>query len=191
ALLAMCAAAYQACAQAFDLPGRLSPFAFVVTVFWSVMNAGLLGLAVWWAREVRHRRRSHRFPVRLQAVYRSAGDAVTLTPATVRDLNPFGLSMRARGAAPVGRNVHVVLSLPDEPLEVTGIVVRSERLADGTTELGVRFDELAQVKQDAILRWCFAQPFGPDSPIQGAGAPVEADAPPQLVAAAVSAGAGA
>src|SRR5581483_10702171 len=163
ALLAVCAAAYQACAQAFQLPGRLSAFAFVVTVFWSVMNAGLIGLAVWWAHEVRHRRRAHRFPVRLQAVFRSRGDEVTLTPATVRDLNPFGLSMRARAAAPVGSTVRVVLSLPAEPLEVSGTVVRSERFADGSTDLGVRFDELPQVKQDAILRWCFSQPFGPDS----------------------------
>ena len=183
ALLAVCAAAYQACAQAFQLPGRLSAFAFVVTVFWSVMNAGLIGLAVWWAHEVRHRRRAHRFPVRLQAVFRSRGDEVTLTPATVRDLNPFGLSMRARAAAPVGSTVRVVLLLPAEPLEVSGTVVRSERFADGSTDLGVRFDELPQVKQDAILRWCFSQPFGPDSPIQGAGAPVEMEARAPLAAA--------
>jgi cellulose synthase (UDP-forming) len=184
ALLALSAAAYQALAQAFHLPGRLSPFAFAVTVFWSVMNAGLLGLAVWWAKEVRHRRRSHRFPVRLQASYRSEEDEVTVTPATVRDLNPFGLSMHARAAAPVGSRVRVVLSLRAGPVEVVGAVVRCEPAADGTTELGVRFDELAQDRQDAILQWCFSQPFGPDSPIQGAGAPVDAEPPAELAAAA-------
>jgi hypothetical protein len=78
------------------------------------------------------------------------------------------------GAA-IGSRVHILLRLDSGPLEVTGDVARSERTADGTVELGVRFDELAQDKQDVILRWCFSQPFGPDFPIQGVGAPVEAD----------------
>ena len=178
ALLALCAAAYQSLAQVFHLPGRLSTFAFLVTVFWAVMNAGLLGLAVWWAKEVRHRRRAHRFPVRLQATYGPEGEEVVLAPATVHDLNPFGLSLRARVGAAIGSRVHILLRLDSGPLEVTGDVARSEPTADGTVELGVRFDELAQDKQDVILRWCFSQPFGPDFPIQGAGAPVEADAAP-------------
>ncbi len=182
-LLALGAAAYQASAQVFDLPGRLSPFAFVVTVFWTLMNAGLLGLALWWAKEVRHRRRAHRFPVRLQAVYRSEEDEVTITPATVRDLSPFGLSMRARSAAPVGGRVRIVLSLPAGQLEVIGTVVRSDQAADGV-ELGVRLDDLPQDQQDAILRWCFSQPFGPDSPIHGVGAPVEEEQPAELALAA-------
>jgi cellulose synthase (UDP-forming) len=173
AVFALCAAAYQSSAQVFNLPGRLSVFAFAVTVFWSLMNAGLLGLAVWWAREVRHRRRAHRFPVRLQATCGADDDDLPLLPATVRDLNPFGLSMNSKAAFPVGGRVRVVLLLESGPLELAGSIARSEGTADGTTELGVRFDELAQDKQDAILRWCFAQPFGPDSPIQGAGAPVE------------------
>jgi cellulose synthase (UDP-forming) len=173
ALLALCAAAYQTAAQVFHLPGRLSVFAFVVTVFWTVLNAGLLGIAVRWAKQVRHRRRSHRFPVRLQAVYNPADDDVTLAPATVHDLNPFGLSMRTRSAAPLGASFRIVLSLREGPLEVTGTVVRSEPGLDGSTELGVRFDELDQGKQDTILQWCFSQPFGPDSPIQGVGAPVD------------------
>jgi len=190
ALSALCAAAYQTFAQIFHLPGRLSVFAFAVTVFWSVLNAGLLGLAVRWAKEVRHRRRSHRFPVCLQAVYTSPDDDVTVTPATVHDLNPFGLSMRARAAAPVGGRVRIVLSLREAPIEVVGAVVRSDPGVDGTTELGVRFDEPAQDKQDAILRWCFAQPFGPDSPIQGVSRPLAAEPAVHLVPPAATAAAG-
>jgi cellulose synthase/poly-beta-1,6-N-acetylglucosamine synthase-like glycosyltransferase len=64
ALFAVCAAGYQAAAQLLALPGRLSVFAFGVTVVWALLNAGLLGGTVWWAKSVRHRRQSHRFPVR-------------------------------------------------------------------------------------------------------------------------------
>jgi cellulose synthase (UDP-forming) len=173
ALLALGAAAYQSAAQAFDLPGRLSIFAFAVTVFWSVMNAGLLGAAVWWAREVRHRRVSHRFPVRVEAAYGLESDGVPVVPATVRDLNPFGLSMRVEEPVAEGSGLRIVLLLDSGPLELEGAVARVEAGRDGGFDVGVRFDELAQSKQDVILRWCFAQPFGPDSPIRGAGAPVE------------------
>ena len=173
ALLAVCAAAYQTAAQVYDLPGRLSGFAFAVTVFWSLMNAGLIGTAVWWAREVRHRRRSHRFPVRVEAAYGPEEDEVALRAATVRDLNPFGLSMQAGESLPEGSRIRIVLLLDGGPLELVGAVARTEPSADGTVEVGVRLDNLPQEKQDVILRWCFSQPFGPDSPIQGAGAPVE------------------
>jgi cellulose synthase (UDP-forming) len=173
ALLALGAAAYQTAAQVYHLPGRLSVFAFAVTVFWSVMNAGLLGTAVWWAREVRHRRRSHRFPVRIEAAYGDERGDVPDKPVTVRDLNPFGLSMRAQEAIHEGSRVRVVLLLDSGPLEVVGTVARTEPSLDGTADVGVRLDDLPQAKQDVILRWCFSQPFGPDSPIQGAGAPVE------------------
>ncbi|HZQ65968.1 MAG TPA: glycosyltransferase [Gaiellaceae bacterium] len=177
AAFALCAAAYQAVAQAFGLPGRLSVFAFAVTVFWSVMNAGLLGAAVWWAREVRHRRVAHRFPVRVQAACGPEGAGVPVVPATVRDLNPFGLSMRVAEAPVAGARVRIVMLLDSGPLEVTGTVARAETLDGGVADIGVRLDELPREKQDVILRWCFAQPFGPDSPIRGAGAPVEAPEP--------------
>jgi cellulose synthase (UDP-forming) len=173
AVLALCAAAYQSAAQALDLPGRLSVFAFVVTVFWSLMNAGLLGTTVWWAKQVRHRRRSHRFPVRIASEYRLGGSEASLHPATVYDLNPFGLAMRSPESISVGESLHVVLLLETGPLEVAGIVARVEETPGGSYDVGVRVDDLPQAKQDAIIQWCFAQPFGPDSPIRGVGAPVE------------------
>src|SRR6185503_874896 len=94
ALLACAAVGYQSAAQALDLPGRLSVFAFTVTVTWSLLNAGLLGVTVLWARSIRHRRSSHRFPVRVAATYSAADVDVPRRAATVHDLNPFGLAMQ-------------------------------------------------------------------------------------------------
>jgi cellulose synthase (UDP-forming) len=173
ALLALCAAGYQAAAQAFDLRGQLSLFVFVVTVFWSLMNAGLLGTTVWWAKQVRHRRRSHRFPVRIAAEYRVGGSEKPLHPATVYDLNPFGFAMRTPDPVPAGQRLQIILLLDTGPLEVSGTVARAEQTTGDEHDVGVRVDDLPQAKQDVIIQWCFAQPFGPDSPIRGVGAPVE------------------
>jgi hypothetical protein len=97
------------------------------------------------------------------------GAETLLRQATVHDLNPFGLAMRVREPIPHRRRLRVVLLLDSGPLEVDGAVVRSEQASTDAFDVGVRFEELPQNKQDAIIRWCFAQPFGPDSPVQGGG----------------------
>jgi cellulose synthase (UDP-forming) len=172
-VFAVCAVGYQASAQVAGLPGRLSVFAFAVTVFWSLINAGLLGFTVWHARAVRHRRSAHRFPVVIPASFRADGDDVTITPVTIRDLNPLGLSMRARTDAPIGKRVRVALTMDGSHFEVVGDVVRCERVQDGAADLGVRFVDLAQDAQDAIIRWCFSHPFGPDVPLHAEGDAVQ------------------
>lgn len=175
AVLAVSAAAYQTAAQVERLPGRLSVFAFAVTVVWSLVNAGLLGSTVWWAKSVRHRRRSHRFPVRIEAAWAPEASGEAGRPATVHDLNPFGLAMRVHEPPAPGSRVRVVLLLDTGPLEVAGTVARVERGRE-LAELGVRFDELAREKQDVIVSWCFRQPFGPDLPLGPPElAPVEAE----------------
>jgi hypothetical protein len=117
---------------------------------------------------VRHRRQTHRFPVRIEAAY-GVGDGIPLQPATAHDLNPFGLAMRVRGRIPQGCPLRVVLLLETGPLEVVGTVARAEQESTDAFDVGVRFEALPQNKQDAIMRWCFAQPFGPDAPVQGDG----------------------
>jgi cellulose synthase (UDP-forming) len=172
ALFAFGAAGYQGAAQLFALPGRLGLFAFVVTVIWSLLSAGLLGTTVWWAKSVRHRRKTHRFPVRIEAAY-GIGTETPLQSATVHDLNPFGLAMRVREPIPYDRRLRLVLLLDTGPLEVVGAVARAEQAATDSFDVGVRFEELPQNKQDVIMRWCFAQPFGPDSPVQSPGPSLE------------------
>jgi hypothetical protein len=115
---------------------------------------------------VRHRRQTHRFPVRIEAAYGADAES-QLRPATVHDLNPFGLAMRVREPIPDNQQLRVVLLLDTGPLEVVGAVARAEQAAADSFHVGVRFDDLPQNKQDTIMRWCFAQPFGPDSPVQG------------------------
>jgi len=168
AFFALCAAAYQGAAQLFELPGRLGLFAFLVTVVWSLLSAGLLGTTVWWAKGVRHRRQTHRFPVRIEAAY-GADAEIPLQPATVNDLNPFGLAMRVRRPIPHGQRLRVVLLLDTGLLEVAGVVTRAEQASTDSFHVGVRFEDLPQNKQDIIIRWCFAQPFGPDSPVRSGG----------------------
>jgi cellulose synthase (UDP-forming) len=167
ALLACAAVGYQCAAQALDLPGRLSVFAFTITVAWSLLNAGLLGVTVLWARSIRHRRSSHRFPVRVAATYSAAGVDLPRRSATIHDLNPFGLAMQVDEVLSVGSRVRVALKIDSGLLDVVGTVARAEPAQDGF-EVGIRFDELAQSAQDAITSWCFTQPFGPDFPIRAA-----------------------
>ena len=177
AFFALCAAAYQGAAQLFGLPGRLGPFAFIVTVVWSLLSAGLLGTTVWWAKSVRHRRQTHRFPVRIEAAY-GVDAGIPLQTATVHDLNPFGLAMRVAGAIPHGCRLRVVLLLDTGPLEVAGTVARAEQASSDAFDVGVRFEALPQNKQDVIMRWCFAQPFGPDSSVRGDRSRLEGVADP-------------
>jgi uncharacterized integral membrane protein len=80
AVIAVSAVAYQVAAQIFDLPAKLTVFAFAVTVFWSLINAGLLGATVWWARSIRHRRQAHRFPVWVEAAYCDEADGPPTAP---------------------------------------------------------------------------------------------------------------
>lgn len=168
AALALAGVVYQVAAQILDLPGRLTPFAFVVTVVWSLLSAGLLAAVVVWAGHVRHRRQAHRFPVELEAAYALDETATPDRPARVTDLNPFGLSMETAVPLRVGQRLRLTLLLDSGPMGVLGAVARAEAGTDGrTASAGVRFDELEQDAQDAIRRWCFAQPFGPAYPLRG------------------------
>jgi len=168
AAFALVAVVYQVAAQLLDLPGRLTVFAFVVTVVWSLLSAGLLAAVVVWAGRVRHRRQAHRFPVALEAAC-SLNEAVAPNhPARVTDLNPFGLAMETAAPLRVGQRLRLTLLLDSGPLGVAGAVARVEPNGDGRpASVGVRFDELGQDAQDTIRRWCFAQPFGPAYPLRG------------------------
>lgn len=180
--LALGGAAYQTVAQVLDLPGRLSPFAYAVTVAWALIGAGLLGWMSLWAGGVRHRRRAHRFPTRLAATADFAPDGGRMRAAEVRDLSPFGCAAVVDGPAPArGEPATLTLLLDDGPVTVTGEVATVRR--DGAAaRVGVRFGALDTAAGDAIIRWCFRHPFGPE-PAPGdqpSRTPEISTAPPRL-----------
>lgn len=163
ALLALLAAGYQTAAQLLDLPGRLTPFAYAVTVVWALVGAGLIGLMSWWASRLRHRRRSHRFPVRLAAMAGFGTGAAPLGSAEVRDLSPFGASVATPAAPTPGDPVELVLLLDDGPVACAGTVAAVRSDAGHGALVGVRFGPLDRDASDALTRWCFRHPFGPPS----------------------------
>ncbi len=169
-VLTACAIAYQAVAQAVDLPGQLTPFAFAVTVLWSAVSAGLLGWTALWAARVRHRRRAHRFPARLAALYSVDGDRRELRRGTIVDLNPFGLGMDVSSPLRPGQRVRAQLRLDGDRVTVEGTVVTSVEGKGGAARVGVHLDPLDRKTEDAVIRFCFAHPFGPRVEL---GAPAE------------------
>lgn len=179
AALTLVAIGYQACAQVAALPGALPPVAYSVTTLWALINIGIVLTTMYRATVVRHRRRSHRFPVTLRATVGRKHD-IPLLPATVVDLNQFGLAMQVTPPPPPGLGVGMVLLLEDGPVSVTGVVTTTRRAETDDHLTGIRFDPLSPASEDAIVRWCHQHPFGPRArldtlPATGAP-PVDTDA---------------
>lgn len=173
ATLTVVAVVYQTVAQLAHLPGRLTVFAYTVTVLWSALSAGLLGWTALWAVRIRHRRRVHRFPVELEARYSTYAGGPELKRGTVVDLSPFGLGMQVPSPLAPGERVRVELLLGGEQVSVDGTVATVLATGNGGARVGVHFDPLDRATEDAILRFCFARPFGPRVDV---GAPSAAQA---------------
>ena len=161
ATLALAGIAYQSAAQILLLPGRLSPFAYVMTVGWALVGAGLLGSTVLWAARIRHRRRAYRFPVELEARYTTREPEPVVGLGSVQDLSPFGLGMRTRQNLEPGDRLRIGLTLGEHSIVLPGTVVSARLQEDGQVRIGLSFDEVDAASQNAILRWCFTRPFGP------------------------------
>jgi cellulose synthase (UDP-forming) len=161
-LLALAGIAYQATAQLLGLPGRLPTFAFVATAFWAAISVVFNSAAIHWAAIVRHRRRAHRFPVRLDANYTSAGTDLPRRAATVTDLNTFGLSLLSRDPITLGAQLEITITLDNQSAVLPGTAVRVQTSEDGATAAGIAFDPLPASTTDTLARWCFRHPFGPD-----------------------------
>jgi cellulose synthase (UDP-forming) len=154
--------AYQSTAQLLGLPGRLPTFAFAVTAFWATISVVFSTVAVHWAAVIRHRRRAHRFPVRLDAHYRPAGAELPRRLGRVTDLNTFGLALVTAEPLALGAEIDVTVTLDDECATVRGTAVRVEIGKEGATAAGVAFGSIDRATADLIARWCFRHPFGPD-----------------------------
>ena len=166
AAVTVAAIGYQTAAQLLGLPGQLSPGAHAITVAWGAANVAMVISCVAWARGVRHVRFSHRFPVALQAAYSAEGGSPDLS-ARVEDLGREGLAMVVSEPRAAGDRLRMVLLLDEGPIELEGVVARAEAGHDGASwSLGVAFDRLDPRVADAIVEWCFTQPFGPARPVQ-------------------------
>jgi len=162
AALTGAAVAYQGVVQLLDLPGRLSPGALIITTAWAVVNIVMIASVVLWARTVRHRRRSHRFPVRLGAAY-GAGDSAPSLAAQVTNLSRHGARIVVREPLAVNERLSLVLLLMSGPVQVRGAVAaRWPGPTSDTWTVGVEFDAVPADAADAIVEWCFQHPFGPD-----------------------------
>jgi glycosyl transferase family 2/PilZ domain-containing protein len=165
AILSVVAVGYQISAQLAGLPGRLTIFACIVTVAWALVSAGLLGWVAVWARSIKHRRRAHRFHVRIDARCAVPASAVPFVRATVVDLNPFGLALTSTHAVALGRSMRVAFELDGRGIDVSGTVARCEPRGEGESMIGLTFDEVDSATRDAIVSWLFRRPFGPDVPV--------------------------
>ena len=188
AALTLLALGYQTYAQLLDLPGRLPPGAAGVTELWAFLNIGLIGAVVVWARNVQHRRRSHRFPAEIHAAYSAEAGAVPSLVGRTTDLSRHGARIAVADPREPGEHIRIVLLLDDGPIEVTGVIATATPAREGGWVVGVDFDPPERAVADAITSWCFRFPFGADctvvperaplgEPVPAGGRPAFEDAP--------------
>lgn len=162
ATVAVSAVVYQTAAQILDLANQLPMFAYVLTSAWALVSALFSGSTALVSARIRHRRQAHRFPASLHATYSTVANTLPLTPATVTDLNSFGLGFRSRELLTIGTRVSVRLPLNSTDVSVSGTIVRAFH-TDLANTYGVVFDPTPSAAvRDTIATWCFQHPFGPD-----------------------------
>ena len=178
----------QTVAQVFDLPHRLPPGASTVTTLWAFANVALIAYVWFWATGVQHRRRSHRFPVALEAAYSADEATLPSLSGRVDDLSRHGARLVVDEARTPGERVRLVLLLEDGPVEVTGTVALAKRVRRGGHWLvGVDFDPMDPGVADTIVAWCFLHPFGPGTTVIPVGEGAVPVVHPPLIAAAETA----
>jgi cellulose synthase (UDP-forming) len=198
AVLALAAIAVQTVAHVAHLPNELPAGAATVTNCWALVNVALVLYVTFWAAGVQHRRRSHRFPVSLEAVHAGDDGGLPSLPGHIDDLSRHGALLVMEQEPERGEHIRLVILLEDGPVEVTGEIATVKRVrGTGTFRVGVAFDELDAATSDAIVSSCFRNPFGPTglrataTPVRRVpAAPRRAAAPsisPTLLAAAESA----
>ena len=175
--LTVLALGYQTYAQLLDLPGRLPPGAATVTNLWAFANIGLVAAVVVWARNVQHRRRSHRFPAEVHAAYSAEEGAVPSLAGRTMDLSRHGARIAVVDRREPGERIRMVLLLDDGPVEVTGVIATATATLDGGWVVGVDFDPLERGVADAITSWCFRFPFGAGCAVVPDRTPLDAPDP--------------
>ena len=148
-----------------DWPIRLAAGASTVTTVWALVNVALILYVAFWATGVQHRRRSHRFPVSLEAAWAPDDGGLPSLAGHIDDLGRYGARLIVDWPRDRGDRVRLVILLEDGPVEVTGRVATVKRIRGTETyRVGVAFDPMDAAMADAIVASCFRNPFGPSRP---------------------------
>ena len=131
------------------------PTISVAALFWAMANAGLLGLAASATLRRLYRRRTYRFPLQMRAELKSC-DHVPVA-VTIQDLSTTGGGLLMDDPPPVGKPVTLVLYLPDNRLELTGVVVGEHREGRQQWRLGIRFDGINDPTYLCLVAHLFVQ----------------------------------
>jgi cellulose synthase (UDP-forming) len=137
-------------------------WALVVNICWGAFYLFTLAAIVFSAFRRRERRRSYRFPARLElpvvvrVKYPASGE-VTI-PGYARNLNRSGLSFTAPKGVELGTRIELEIQFPTRSIRAEGEVVRhTEYMGKGGQRIanGVRFTKIAVQDQDEISRYLF------------------------------------
>jgi hypothetical protein len=175
----------QTAAQILDWPQRLPDMASSITTVWALVNLFLVAHTYLWAGAIQHRRRSHRFPVSAHAAYSARDDASPALPGRIEDVSRHGARLLAPEPCEPGERLRIVLLLDDGPLEVTATVATLAAEREGGYRMGLLFAGMSGPVGDALVAWCFANPFGDEVRVRPAAR--EAVPSPGLLVAAETA----
>lgn len=153
----------------YQTRAHLAPGAFWANVFWAMVNLGLAGAVLRFARAKRHRRSEYRFPIPLPAQFRVADGSTVL--GVIEDISVDGCRFVAEGPlpgdvpldgeiySPAGRiAVHARIARRDMPVETRHPDHRTDRAPRPKHTYGLRFEH-AQPADYAELERCL---FGSD-----------------------------
>jgi cellulose synthase (UDP-forming) len=158
--LTLAGVAVQTAAQILDWPQRLPDMASSITTVWALVNLALVVHTYLWAGTIQHRRSSHRFPVSAHAAYSADESASPSLPGRIEDVSRHGARLIAAEPREPGEHLRIVLLLEDGPLEVAATVATVTPERGGGHRIGLVFAGMSGSVGDALVAWCFANPFG-------------------------------
>jgi cellulose synthase (UDP-forming) len=124
----------------------------LMTLFWAVLDAGVLLLGVREVLRRQYARQGYRFPVQLAAAVHAASSTQR---GRTENLSRHGVSVRLPEGSSLSGALTVVLTLPDGPLALGARVTRVQPLADGGCRLGLQFQEPAAAAASRLVQYLF------------------------------------
>ena len=137
-------------------------WALAVNIFWGVVFLFMMGGMVRRSQNRMELRNSYRFPshleLRMRVSYKDQGGEVIKRDGFARNLNRSGVSITLEREIPQGTKVELELRLPEQTIQATGQVMRSQIYGkNGHSRIsnGIRFDKIASADQDEISKYLF------------------------------------
>lgn len=98
------------------------------------------------------RRQCKRVPLATNAYLLSPGSRRALS-ATVENISVGGIGLRAPYSVPIGKAIHVLIELGDQPVDTTAIVIRGR----ANTGYGLKFIHVDRQGMESICRYIVAR----------------------------------